>query len=97
MRNPGFHHAHESVVAKKAPAIRWIFEVSGTRDCPLTVRDSSALKAAVFECTLVVANHIIMHVRGGDLSRPAVVPRVGRGKAKAKSFSRVSSRSEVAK
>ena len=38
-----------------------------------------------------------MHVRGGDLARPAVLPRVGRGKAKAKSLSRVSPRLEYVK
>ena len=77
--------------------IRWIFEDAGTRDSPLTVGDSSMLNPEVFDCTFVVTKPIIVHVRDGDLARPAVVPRVGRGKAKAKSLSRVSPRSEVVK
>ena len=90
-------NAHGSAYAWKVAVICWIFEDAGTRDSPLTLGESSALKPEVFDCTFVVTKPTPVHVRGDDLSRPAVVPRVGRGKAKAKSFSRVSSRSEVAK
>ena len=82
----------------KVPVIRWIFEDAGTRDSPLTVAgDSSTLNPEMFDYTFVVTKPIPVHVRFGDLARPAVVPRVGRGKAKAKSLSRVSPRSEAVK
>ncbi len=78
--------------------IRWIIEYAGTRDSTLTVVDSSTLNPEVFDCTFVVfvvTRPTLVHVRGGDLARPAVVPRVGRGKPKATSLSRVSPRLEV--
>ena len=53
--------------------------------------DSSTLSPELFDCTFAVAKPIPVHVRGGDLARPAAVPRVGRGKAKAKSLSKVES------
>ena len=74
-----------------------VAEDAGARDPPMTVGDLSTLNPEVFDCTFVVTKPIIVHVRGGDLARPAVVPRVGRGEAKAKSLSRVSPRSEVLK
>ncbi len=40
---------------------------------------------------------IIVLLRGGDLSRPAVVPRDGRGKAKAEGITRVNPLSEAEK
>ena len=69
--------------AWKAPVIRWIFEDAGTRDSPSTVGDASTLNPEVFDSTFVVTKSIIVHVHGGDLARPAVVPKVGRGKANA--------------
>jgi len=89
--------ARGSADAWEVPVIRWIFEDAGARDSPLTVGDSSTLNPEVFDCTFAVTKPIPVHVRGGDLARPAAVRRVGRGKAKAKSLSRVSPRSEAVK
>ena len=75
--------------------IRWIFEDCGTRNSPVTVGDSSTLNPEVFDCTFAVTKPVPVHVRDGALARPAAVPSVGRGKAKANSLSRESPRSEV--
>ena len=89
--------AHGSADDWKVPVIRWIFEDAGAHDSPLTVGDSSTFELEVFDCTCAVTKPTPVHVRGGNLARPAAVPKVGRGKAKAKSLSKVSPRSEAVK